>query len=970
MTQHATSTRRPGAGWASRLIIFFSNLIGWFGVIWRRVRSHATLLLAVWAGCTLAVALVVSIPIYAEAAGYRILLAELSKAAQEDPLPPFSIIYTFGGSGSKPITWAKYQEVNAFAGDVAQAGIDLPVEQNVRYGATDQLRFFYPGIDNKEVGLARFGFLTGMQEHIQLMAGDMPQPYSGTGPMDVLVSETSANKLTLLEDDIYNLRSANRAQPPLDIPIRVAGIWRAADPDSAYWFFPPTTFSGVILAPEESFARVLGMPNAAWVRYANWYSALDVQAVRSAEVSRLTGRIKAAAITLDRTLPGAKISRSPVEAMEHHRDQVRLLTVTLALFSVPLLGLIGYFLIHVAGMVVQRQQQEIAIMRSRGSSRSEVLGLALGQGLVLGAAALLVGVPLGLFAAQLIAWTQSFLRWSPQPGPAVRLLAASWWHGLLVVLLAVPAILLPALSASKRTIISYKQERARATHVPLWQRLGIDLLLLIPAIYGYQQLRLHGVIGVPGIAGAADDPFRNPVLMLAPALLVFALALVALRLLPRVLRLLARLFAHTSGVSALLALRFLARTTQTYSGPILLIALTMSLAGFTASMARTLDAHSADRALYRSGADVRLIYAPAKTAAATGSASEGSGDAFAASSAAYLSVPVDDYLMFPGVRAVTRVAPSAVYITPGGGVEEEGTFLAVDRSTFAAVVGPSWRSDYAGESLGELMNRLAIDPSAVLVSSDYAGKQGLKVGDRLAVGLNDLGETREVPLVVVGIVDYFPTLFKEDGPFVIGNLDYSVEQQGAAYPFQIWVDMAPGADTAPVTAQGFGFGLVRAPETPESLLNADLLRPERQGLFGVLSVGFMAAVLVTILGFLAHTLRSFQRRLVELGMLRAIGLGTGQLMSMLIYEQAAVLGVGAAVGTGLGVLVSRLFVPFLQVRAVDYPDTPPFVVQIAWSEIAIVCAVAVALLVCVVAFTLVFLRRMRLFEVVKLGEAV
>jgi putative ABC transport system permease protein len=365
-----------------------------------------------------------------------------------------------------------------------------------------------------------------------------------------------------------------------------------------------------------------------------------------------------------------------------------------------------------------------------------------------------------------------------------------------------------------------------------------------------------------------------------------------------------------------------------------------------------------------------LIYAPEKTAAATGATSAAANDAFVQAGAAYLSVPVDDYLQLPGVRAVTRVASSETYITIGGGNEEEGTFLAVDRATLASVVGPAWRADFAPESLGALMNRLAIDPSAALVSSDYARKQGLNVGDRIAVGLNDLGETHETPLVVAGTVDYFPTLFKEDGPFVIGNLEYSVEQQGAAYPFEIWLDMAPGADTAPVTAQGFGYGLIRAPETPEALLDADLLRPERQGLFGVLSVGFLSAVLVTVLGFLAHTLRSFQRRLVELGMLRAIGLGTGQLMSMLIYEQAAVLGVGVGIGMGLGVLASRLFVPFLQVRAVEYPDTPPFVVQIAWSEIAIVCTVAVGLLVCVVAFTLAFLRRMRLFEVVKLGEAV
>src|SRR5438552_8017 len=102
MAQRATSTGRPRVDWSMRLMIFLSNLVAWTGVVWRRVRSHATLLLAVWAGCTLAVALVVSIPVYAEAAGYRILLAELAKSSADDLLPPFSMISTYGSSGAKP----------------------------------------------------------------------------------------------------------------------------------------------------------------------------------------------------------------------------------------------------------------------------------------------------------------------------------------------------------------------------------------------------------------------------------------------------------------------------------------------------------------------------------------------------------------------------------------------------------------------------------------------------------------------------------------------------------------------------------------------------------------------------------------------------------------------------------------------------------------------------------------------------
>src|SRR5262249_58754051 len=130
-------------------------------------------------------------------------------------------------------------------------------------------------------------------------------------------------------------------------------------------------------------------------------------------------------------------------------------------------------------------------------SRTELLVLALGEGLALGAAALLAGVPLGLVVAQALLWTRSSLQFALLPGPPPELLGASPWHGALVAALIVPAILARGVSAARRTIVSAKLERARETQAPLRRRLGIDLLLLLPALYGYQQLRIHGMIAVP-----------------------------------------------------------------------------------------------------------------------------------------------------------------------------------------------------------------------------------------------------------------------------------------------------------------------------------------------------------------------------------------------------------------------------------------------------------------------------------------
>jgi putative ABC transport system permease protein len=88
----------------------------------------------------------------------------------------------------------------------------------------------------------------------------------------------------------------------------------------------------------------------------------------------------------------------------------------------------------------------------------------------------------------------------------------------------------------------------------------------------------------------------------------------------------------------------------------------------------------------------------------------------------------------------------------------------------------------------------------------------------------------------------------------------------------------------------------------------------------------------------------------------------------LVAEQLTLVATGAAAGTGLGVLVSRLFIPFFQVQSGPHPFIPPFVVQIAWQEIFYIYAVFGAMFVLAVLALLISLRRMRVFEAIKLGE--
>ncbi len=166
-----------------------------------------------------------------------------------------------------------------------------------------------------------------------------------------------------------------------------------------------------------------------------------------------------------------------------------------------------------------------------------------------------------------------------------------------------------------------------------------------------------------------------------------------------------------------------------------------------------------------------------------------------------------------------------------------------------------------------------------------------------------------------------------------------------------------------------GLVVVTARDARETIA-AEQTRPERQGLFGLLSVGFIAAAVLTVIGFLVYAVVSFQRRFIELGMLRAIGLSTRQMAAYLAGELAVLILTGVTLGAGLGVWASTLFIPYFQVGSDKTAQVPPFVVQVAWQQLGVILIIFGAMFVVAVAVLAVLLTRMRVFEAVKLGETV
>jgi putative ABC transport system permease protein len=542
--------------------------------------------------------------------------------------------------------------------------------------------------------------------------------------------------------------------------------------------------------------------------------------------------------------------------------------------------------------------------------------------------------------------------------------------GIAVILIL--QVLIPTLSAAENTIVTYKQERARAFRTTWWQRYWLDILLLIPAGYGLWQLTQQSQKALEGAEGV-PDPLQNPLLLLVPALGIFSVALFTLRLVPRLMELISRLLRPSKSVGLLMAARYLARTPALYSAPLVLLVLTLGLSAFTASLARTLDSQLDKQVHYQVGADMNIFEL---------------GTTFNEDNPnpVYTFGPVEDHLSIPGVQSATPVGRYK-FSAIGQAGSLQGTFLAIDRLTFPTTA--YWQRDFASEQLGVLMNELAANPTGVLVPDSLLREQKLKLGDTLRLGITTGVAGQAIPLEapIVGSFDLFPTWYPEDGTMIVGNLEELSLRAGAEYPHEVWLRTNRDADPESLIYAVRGFSILLDQSADQSKLvqnglntivqewtSADLniraeqRRPERQGLFGLLSVGFVSSALLTVLGFLLYALFSFRRRFIEMGMLRAIGLSIRQMTSLLAAELAFLVLLGIGVGTALGVFASRLFVPFLQIGSSAQSQYPPFQIEIAWLSIAQIYVLFALLFVAALAALSSLLVRMKIFQAIKLGE--
>jgi len=758
----------------------------------------------------------------------------------------------------------------------------------------------------------------------------LPLAVTHSGVVEAAVSRRTAEQM--------GLQVGSRAElDELRLTVEVVGVFEPLDDRDPYWGFDTrllspqenyssrlgTVFTGVAVVGEQAYPQLEAMMAGVRSPVTLLRLPVDGGGLRAADVPALVSALRSVEGTTFSTpgrtspngsLPGAsyQLSTDLDEVLTEHLAQRAASTAVVSLVLSGLLGVTVAVLALAGRLVVERRQRSLALAVARGASPAQLRLLLLGEGLLLGVPAALLG------------WLVAALAVPGEAGALGVLLPA--------VLGLAPAVLLPLLArpgglrAVRRDVTGTRDRRLR---------LAGEVLAVLAAVAALVVLRRRGL--TTDVVDAGVDPL----LAATPLLLALAGAVVLSRLYPLPVAALTRALARRPSAVPFIGAARAGRDAPAGTLPLVVLLLALSTAVFGAVVSATTDRGAqlaADRTV---GADARLA-----------------GLGFDADQVAAAG-------RVEGVDAVAGTAQLAVTAATETR-EQEVTLLAADAEALARVQRDvAGAPDYPAALWQPPVGGAGRLP--VVVRSGLAG-----VGDELDLA----DGPASVPAVVVGVSGSDLPGVRTARPWVVADRDLLLAAGGDAPVYStLLLDLAPtvdtsagGADTARLEAD-----LRAAAGTASPLLTRDgAVDRVRQGplVAGTLAAFAVAAVVAAALAALAVVLTlvvTAPARSRLLSRLRTLGLSQRQAQSLAVWEVGPLAATAVLAGLGLGLAVPALVAPAVDLRAfTGGAVAPPYTVD--WAVVGLLAGGFVALIVAAVGVTVAANRRLRLGAVLRVGE--
>lgn len=936
--------------------------------VFQKIWSKKWLFLSLLLGNLLIVAIASAGPMYSQASMQRALTQNLSNYLVETNQDPGTI--TVSGKYESHVSdrEADFQNImrTETVFDRMLTELNVPIKLQYTQLFSDNVTATHAISDDasdEKLSLMFTGY-SDVESHITINNGRMYSKEVDGNVIEIIVNERTFFKQQMMlgeELDLPKLRNEN-GEP---YKARVVGIFKNSQERDPYWLSDPSYWTRTCLLDYDLYRQLFAnAENPDYSFTVSHCAVLDYSKMNSNQLEHYINTLK----TYDKTFDalGTKTFKAYSQStLEGFLPELKKLNTTIWVLLAPILVLLAVFIFMVSGQMLEMEQNEISIFKSRGAGSGQILRIYLLQSMCIAGMSIAGGVPLGYFMCKLLGASNSFLEFVQRAALPLQFSLTPWLVACAAALLSVCAMVIPVFKYTGVSIVAHKRQKHRSGKKPIWRVLFLDIVLLGVSIYvllqynGQKELLAQKVL---------DGASLDPLLYLCSSLFMVSAALLILRVFPWLVKLV--YFIGKKWWSPALYTSFLGivRTKGNQGFLIVFLILTVAMGIFNARTARTINTNSEEKIRYITGADVVLQ----EKWSDNSEDSEYLGDAF---ELAYVEPDFQKYLAMDGVESATKVLiDNGVSVSLEKGKLANVMLMGIHTKEFGQT---AWmKNGLLSHHFYEYLNVISQNANAILVSSNFNDDYGYQLGDVISYS-NTNGQSMRG--VIYGFVDYWPGyspmivskdadgLYTEKDNYLIVAHLKQLQSSWGVTPYQVWIN---AKDSTQFIYDYAAQENIRFPVFQDAAKQLVELKndPVFQGTNSILTIGFICILLLCSMGFLIHWILSIQSRTLQFGIFRAMGMSMREVFAILINEQVFITGLSLVAGIFVGVLTSELFIPLVQIAYSSADQVLPLnIISQPADYIRLLAVIGSVILICIVVLC-VLISKIKISQALKLGE--
>ena len=929
-----------------------------FRIMLQKMWHKKWMSLSLLIGCILLISTAISFPLYEKAAYDRMLQDE------------FNMIISRDGDWPTLMTMSTYSQKDE-SGKIGQVE-ELAYSMYDNLGVTENQTVFYYVLqratmisdmnreDAESLGVSLAG-LTDIEKHINVVNGECfsEDGRSEDGCIEVIISEDCLISQGLLLGETLTMKNLTDGEGN-PIRIRVNGVFRKAEEADFFWQDSGQLANKAYMNMDlfrEMFTTEYASKYALNCQY---YVFMNYQDILYDEVEDLVNKTKYYCEQSE--FKSVIDAPDYMDTLDGYLRKINRISATLMILQVPVLIMVCAFLLMISGQMYEMERNEISVIKSRGSYRSQIFRLYLYQSMVLVGIAALLGIPLGIGFSKVLGATRNFLEFDLSLSLNIVFTPKAVIYAACAMLLALLSLTVPAIKHSKISIVNLKQQKALKKK-SWWEKLFLDIILIAVSVYGYYNFHKNmSELSASVLQGESLDPL----LYISSSLFILGLGLLFLRIHPYIVLLIYNIGKRFWKSASYISFQENIRNGRKQQLIMLFLIMTVSLGIYHATVARTILANAVENAEYLNGGEVVLReFWPL------------SHDPNKQSGSSFMEPDFSKYTMMDIADSCTKVLyVDAGYLSLKRFDRQNVTIMGIHTKEFGSMT--KMPEGLLEKPYYEYLNTLAKVPDGLLVSSNFKSVLGYEIGDGITFyrtsGMDAFGK-------IVGFVDYFPgyapsviamnpdgTAYKQDNFLIVTHYD-TLRQEWGTQPYEVWIDLKDGYGSGDMLnwIEENDIQAVKYSNKDANLENT-MEDPLLQGTNGVLTMGFIVTILLCAIGYLIYWIMAIRERELMFGVLRACGFHKGELVHMLVNEQIFCGVFSVLAGIGIGKLSSHMFVPILQqAYASENQVLPMKLITDAADMYRLYGVISVAMLVALLVL-IIILFKMNVTKALKLGE--